>query len=184
MGLPSYVVNFDELVDLLTSYLNDGIKVNLDGINIDTKTLENLLDAIKNDIEDVRFDNLTDALKELGTKIDILGNNLGWTGVQKIYGKMLEVPAAEGKYIVELPSNGKITGITYSQSSWNYEDTWDLVVDDNKLFDNVTTKQYGEHKYFNTYYNLETGATIKFIYNNNSGANKVVWIDFCILEGD
>ena len=90
----------------------------------------------------------------------------------------------EQQHIIEftVPAAGKITGITYSMSAWNYEDSWDLVVGDNSLFTGVRSKEYGENKFFNVFYPVTGGQKIKFIYNNISESSKILWVDFNILE--
>ncbi|WP_243129276.1 hypothetical protein [Hathewaya massiliensis] len=127
------------------------------------------------------YNDLITALNALGVKLDSLSNNLGTSGTQKIYGKMLEIPAIKGQHTIEVNYSGKLTGVTYSQSAWRVEDSWDLVVGSKKLFDGVRTKEYGEHKYFNVFYPID--GAIKFIFNNISGSSKVVWVDFNVLEG-
>lgn len=183
MGLPSYVINWDELSDLIADYLKNGVNADIGNITFNTEDIERLLSEIKDKIQDVDYNELIQALNDLGAKLDGLSGNLGILGTQKIHGKMLEVPAIVGQYTIEFtaPANSKLTGITYSQSSWRFEDSWDLVVEEEKLFTETRTKEYGEHKYFNVFYPVD--GTIKFIYNNNSGSSKVVWVDFCILEG-
>lgn len=180
MGLPSYVVNFDELSNLIKDYLQNGVKVDIGNISFSTKDMERLLSEIKDKIQGVDYNDLINALNALGVKLDNLSGNLGISGTQKIYGKMLEIPAVKGQHVIEFKGNGQITGITYSQSSWRFEDNWDLQVGNDKLFESVRTKEYGEHKFFNVFYPIN--GTVKFIYNNISGTSKVLWVDFNILE--
>jgi hypothetical protein len=99
---------------------------------------------------------------------------------------MLEIPATVGNYTIEfiVPNNGKITGLTTSQSAWNLQDSWDLKVDNNVLFNGVRTKEYGENKFFNVFYRILSGQKIDFIFNYNSGSSKVLWVDFNILEDE
>ncbi|KEH98247.1 hypothetical protein Z962_12380 [Clostridium botulinum C/D str. BKT12695] len=184
MSLPSYVINFDELVDALGQYLMHGVKVDIGDILVNTDTIEKLLNEINNKVQNIDYSDLINALNALGAKLDTLSGSLGISGTQKIYGEMLKIPSLLGKYIIEFraPQNGKISGITYSLSSWNYEDSWDLVVEDKKIFNQVTTKEYGEHKNFNVFYPISSGQAIKFIFNNNSYSSKVLWVDFNILE--
>ncbi|MBD5640313.1 hypothetical protein HYI18_17270 [Clostridium botulinum] len=180
MGVSSYVVNFDELSDLIKDYLENGVKVDIGNINFSTKDMENLLSQIKDKIQGVDYNDLINALDALGVKSDNLSVNLGISGTQKIYGKMLEIPAIKGQHTIEFEGNGQITGITYSQSSWRFEDSWDLQVGNDKLFEGVRTKEYGEHKFFNVFYPIN--GAVKFIYNNVSETSKVLWVDFCVLE--
>jgi hypothetical protein len=184
MGLPAYVVNWEELSNLIKDYLENGINVDIGNIVFSTDDIERLLSEIKDKIQGVDYNDLIEALNALGVKLDNLASDFGISGKQKIYGKMLEIPAIAGQHMIEFtaPTNSKLTGITYSQSTWRIEDSWDLVVGEEKLFTEVRTKEYGEHKHFNVFYPID--GIIKFIYNNTSATNKVVWVDFCVLEGD
>ena len=191
MGLPSYVVNFDELSDLIKDYLQNGIDVDIASLTFSTTEIEMLLDEIKTKIQGVDYTNLIAALNALGAKLDALNGNMGISGTQKIYGEMLELnpiydsngdPVLQYELEFTAPAAGMITGITYSLSTWNYEDSWDLFVDSVQLFKNVRTKEYGEHKYFNVYYPITSGQKIRFIFNNISKSSRIVWVDFNVLE--
>ncbi|WP_039242670.1 hypothetical protein [Clostridium botulinum] len=183
MSLPSYVINFDELIDALKKYLEDGIKVDVGNCNIDTKTLERLLNDIKAKMQDVDYDALIAALNALGAKFEDLANSMGISGTQKVYGDILEIDSKNNNYILQfkVPRNGKITDIVYSLSSWNYKDCFDITVNDEKLFNGSRTKEHGESIHFNVFYPVKAGDIIKFIFKS-SGASKIVWVDFHILE--
>lgn len=184
MSTASYVLNFDELVEALVSYFKDGIKVDIGNIAVDNSTIEKLLSQISSKIDGVDYKDLIGALNTLTNQLQTVGTQNGISGIQRIYGQMLEVPALEKECILNftVPKKAVITGITYSQSSWNYNDSWNLKIGDNILFNNVYTKEFGEHKYFNKFYGVEAGDNIQFIFNNSSGSSKVVWIDFEIIE--
>lgn len=184
MGLPSYVVNFDELADLLKGYLENGIDIDIGGITLDTSGVENLLQQISNKIQGTDYTDLINALNNLNNNLNGIGGNLGISGTQKMYGKMLEVLPQAGSQLLEfiVPGTGRLTGITYSLSAWNFEDNWDLTVNDNKIFTGVRTKEYGEHKFFNVFYPVIGGQKIQFLFNNESGSSKILWVDFEILE--
>jgi len=181
MSLPSYVINFDELSDLIKGYLENDVNVDIGNLVFDTRALEDMLESIKDKIRDVDYDDLIAALNNLGIKLDGLSGNLGISGT---HGEMLEIPAIRGQHIIELtvPKRGRITGIAYSLSAWNFKDNWDLGIGKEIIFNNVTTKEYGEHKHFNVFYPVTSGSKIKFIFNNNSGSSKILWVDFNILE--
>ena len=187
MGVPSYVINFDELSDLLKDYLQNGIDVDIGSVTFSTTELERLLNDISGKIQGVDYNALIAALNSLGAKLDGLTGTLGLTGTQKIYGEMLDsyyYDDSNQANVIEftVPAKGKITGITYSLSSWNYQDSWNLEANGVRLFTNVRTKEYGEHKYFNVFYPVESGQKIKFTYNNISGSSRIIWVDFNILE--
>ena len=191
MGLPSYVVNFDELAELLKDYLEKGIDVDIGGVTLDSSGIENLLQQISNKIQGVDYTDLINALNALGANLNDIGGNLGISGTQKIYGKMLEIipiddvdgiPIIQYPISFTAPATGRITGITYSLSAWNWEDSWDLIVGENKIFTGVRTKEYGEHKFFNVFYPVTGGQKIQFVFNNVSESSKILWVDFEILE--
>jgi hypothetical protein len=184
LSLPSYVVNFDELADAIKAYLENGVKVDIGSIIVPTDNMEDILTQIRNKIQGVDYTDLINALNDIGVKLDGLSGNLGISGIQKIYGKMLQIPATTGSYTIEftIPKSGRITGITYSQSAWNFQDTWDLKAGDTTLFSGVRSKEYGENKFFNVFYEVTSGQKIDFIFNNTSGSSKILWVDFNILE--
>lgn len=184
MSIPSYVINFDELSALLKDYLQNGINVDVGDITFSTAEMENLLREISSKIQGVDYNSLITALNALGAKLDSLGGSLGMSGIQKIYGEMLEVISDDEPQTIEftIPNSGRITGVTYSLSSWNYEDNWDLFINDTQLFKGVRIKEYGETKFFNVFYPVTGGQKLKFIFNNISGSNKILWVDFNILE--
>lgn len=97
---------------------------------------------------------------------------------------MLQIPASTGVYTIEftVSKKGRITGITTSQSAWNFQDTWDLKVGEDTLFTGVRTKEYRENKFFNVFYPVTAGQKIDFVFNNISGSSKILWVDFNILE--
>lgn len=183
-SVASYVLNFDELANAIKDYLQNGVKVDIGNITFSTAEMERLLNDIKDKIQGVDYADLIAALNALGVKLDGLSGNLGTSGTQKIYGETLEIPATTGEHIIEftVPKKGKITGITYSLSAWNLVDNWDLVVGEEKLFDKVRTKEYGENKFFNVFYPVSSGQIIKFVFNNISESSKILWVDFNILE--
>lgn len=184
MSLPSYVVNFDELADAVKAYLENGVNVDIGSIVVPTDQMEDLLTQIRDKMQGVNYTDLINALDALGVKLDGLSGNLGISGTQKIYGEMLQIPASTGAHTIEftVPKAGRITGITTSQSAWNFQDTWDLKVADDTLFIGVRTKEYGENKFFNVFYPVTAGQKIDFVFNNVSGSSKVLWVDFNILE--
>ena len=90
MGVPSYVLNFDELADLIKDYLQNGIDVDIGSISFSTTDIERLLSEISNKIQGINYDDLINALNNLGAKLEGLTGDLGLTGTQKIYGEMIE----------------------------------------------------------------------------------------------
>ncbi|MCD3254344.1 hypothetical protein [Clostridium botulinum] len=184
MGVPSYILNFDELEEAIRQYLENGIKVDVGQVDINTTQMEQLLQDIKSKMQNVDYNKLIEALNTLGAKFEDLANGMGISGKQRVYGEMLEVQGLKQYFTLDfkVPKSGKITDIVYSQSAWNYEDSFDVIVGKEKLFNNTRTKEHGEAKHFNVFYSVNSGDIIKFIYHNDSGSSKIVWADFHILE--
>ncbi|MHB9924564.1 hypothetical protein [Clostridium botulinum] len=189
MGLPSYILNWDELDPILKDYLENKIDVDIESLSIDTSKIEELLENIKEQMPEVNYTNLIASLDNLAKQLESLSNNIGISGTQKVYGKMIEIPAINKNYPVtfNVPKKGKITGITYSLSAWHFLDTIDMTIikEDNTLevlFDNMRTKNFGENKVFNVFYSINKDEEIIFNFKNNSGTSKVLWVDFNILE--
>ncbi|WP_039232219.1 hypothetical protein [Clostridium novyi] len=184
MGLPSYILNFDELCDLLKQYFDKKIDIKTGDLIFETENMERLLKDILDKIQGIDYSDLIDALNALGIKLDALSSNLGISGIQKIYGNMLEIYAKKDGNCIEFkaPKKGKLTSVTYSQSSWRFEDNWDLTINEEQIFKQVRTKEYGECKHFNVFYPINAGDIIRFKFNNISCTSKILWVDFAILE--
>ena len=139
MSLPSYVINFDELKDLLEDKFS----------NVVVKDLSSLY------------------------------------GLQKIKGFHLGVPALQGRLrIVDfvVPDNIVITGITYSQSAWKPTDFWELIIDGEKIFDTVYTKEIATQKNWQIIQPVNQGTKIELILTNNSGNSRDVWVDIEFIK--
>lgn len=101
-------------------------------------------------------------------------------GMQKAKGLTLSVPAVSEEYTLTFIPDTDIllTGITYSQSAWKYEDNWDLEIEGvTMLFESIYTKELGEHKKFEKYYPVPAGTPINLILHNKSGNSRQVWAD-------
>ncbi len=139
MSLPSYVINFDELKDLLEDKFS----------NVVVKDLSSLY------------------------------------GLQKIKGFHLGVPALQGRLrIVDfvVPDNIVITGITYSQSAWKPTDFWELIIDGEKIFDTIYTKEIATQKNWQIIQPVNQGTKIELILTNNSGNSRDVWVDIEFIK--
>jgi hypothetical protein len=158
MSLPSYIINWEELLAIL------GDKLQIDINDIDLGDLENYLGE--------QFGIIIDLLKQI---LDLLKDK----GVQRIHSISNHIPAvvAPFKFTTTFKEDVLITGITYSQSAWKYQDSWDLEVDGNVLFEEVGTKEIGESKVMNVFYYVPAGKPINIIFHNDSGNSRLVWFD-------
>lgn len=165
MSVPSYVINWEELLKLF----EDKLEINVG-------------DILPGDLEDY-------LRSQMGLIIDLLKQILELLkdkGVQKSKAFNKHIPAIVAPFELTHTFDEDIllTGITYSQSGWKYQDTWDLIVDGNMLFEQVGTKEIGESKALNVFFYVPAGRPVTIIFNNNSGNSRVVWFDFEYLGLD
>lgn len=158
MSTPKYIINWEELLDILEG------RFQVDINDIDLGDLENYLD------------------EQIGKIIDLLNQILELLkdkGIQRVHSISYHVPAVIADYKLPTRFNEDvlITGITYSQSAWKYQDSWSLEVSGNRLFDEVGTKEIGESKAMNVFYFVPAGTNIDIIFHNNSGNSRLVWFD-------
>jgi hypothetical protein len=163
VSLPKYIVNWDELLDLFK-------------------------DKIDIDVEDIGLGDLEDYLNEkLGEIIDLLKQILDLLtekGLQRIHSMAENIPAMVGtyKFSKTFDTDILLTGITYSQSAWKNQDSWDLEVGGRLLFDDIATKELGEHKNFNVFYLVPAGTPVNILYHNTSGNSRIVWFDIEYID--
>lgn len=178
---PRYIINFNELTDQLKSDLlqivQDTIKEQYPQVNLNTQNVENLLKEIDNLL-------IADEYRKLKNEIEkfIL---LTYLGQQKIKGVLLDIPPIVQDYKKDFVFNNTIyiTGLHINQTGWKKEDRYSLEINENKIIDNATIKEIGEHKYFHTYYEINANTPISFILHNFSGNNKQTTVDLEYIEG-
>ncbi|MBC2580002.1 hypothetical protein [Clostridium sp. DJ247] len=179
MGLPKYIINFDELTSDLKKKVLELIENELDNKypQLDTNNIEALLENIKGLLPSEKY-------KGLKEKIEAL-INYRYEGKQKIRGILLDIPPIIKENISEFKFNKDIyiTGLSINQTGWKKEDKYSLAINKNKIIDGATVKEIGEHKYFNTYYEVFANSPISFILQNNSGNSRQIMVDLEYIEG-
>ena len=158
MSIPSYVLNWEELLDII----GDKLQVNIEDIEL-------------GDLEDFLKANLDAIIELLNQILELLKNR----GTQRVHSISNHIPAVVGvyKFTTTFDYDIFLTGITYSQSGWKYQDSWDLMVGENLLFDEVCTKELGEQKQFNVFYFVPAGTPIDILFHNDSGNSRLAWFD-------
>ena len=178
MSLPKYIINFDELEDQLKKDLlkviDDAMKGKYPQLN--TGNLESLLSQIEDLLPDEKYKGLKNKIEQF-----ILGK---YTGTQKIQGAFIDVPAIVGDYKQNFifDKDVYLSGLHLNQTGWKKEDRYSLKIDKNIIIDNATTKETGEHKYFNTYAHVIRDGSVYFILHNNSGNSGQIMVDLEYIE--
>jgi len=159
MGLIKYIANIDELGEAF----KDGVMINT---KADTIKLEKLL---KENFKEILF---------------LLEKLFGIAYIQSVVSLQRYIPAVNLDFEIThtFEEDIRLTGIMYSQSAWKTGDNWGLYVDDVCLFENIFTKELGEHKYFKSFYEVRKGKEVKIVYHNVSGNSKQVWFDLELLK--
>ncbi|WP_434290350.1 hypothetical protein [Clostridium botulinum] len=180
MSLPKYIINFEELTEDLKNHLlsliDDNIRTNYPEIN--TNNIQDLLQQLKDLLPSVQYEGLK---KKIDTfiyrKIE---------GIQKVKGILLDIPAIQNNYTEQFKFDKDvyITGLHFNQTGWKKEDRFSLEVNKIKIIDNATTKEIGEHKYFNTFYKVNANTPIFFVFHNLSGNSRQIIVDLEYIDGE
>ena len=180
MSLPKYIINFEELTDDLKKRLLHLIDDELRGKypELNTNDIESLLEDLKGLLPSLQYDMLK---KRIENFIYFEHN-----GIQKNEGRLLDIPpiVMENKENFIFDKDVFLTGLHFNQTGWKKEDTYTLEINKEKIIDNATTKEIGEHKYFNTFYKVNADTPISFILNNNSGNSRQTMVDLEYLIGE
>jgi hypothetical protein len=177
-GLPKYVVNFDELTNAFKSDLLGLINNELKNKypQLDTHDLESMLEEIRGLLP-------YELYKNIKTKIDNFVYKHIY-GMQKAKGIFLDVPPLikEIDDSFQFDKDVYLTGLHINQTGWKKEDRYSLEINKNKIINNATTKELGEHKYFNTFFQVLANTPIVFTLDNKSGNSRQTLIDLEYIE--
>ncbi|MFV3011834.1 hypothetical protein ACLD43_09410 [Clostridium botulinum] len=180
MSLPKYIINFEELTEDLKNHLlsliDDNIRTNYPEIN--TNNIQDLLQQLKDLLPSVQYEGLKKKIDAfIYRKIE---------GIQKVKGILLDIPAIQNDYTEQFKFDKDIyiTGLHFNQTGWKKEDKYSLEINKIKIIDNATTKEIGEHKYFNTFYKVNANTPISFIFHNLSGNSRQTMVDLEYIDGE
>lgn len=179
MSLPRYVINFDELESELRKNLlqliDDAMRNKYPQLN--TGDIEALLSQIEDLLPDEKYKGLKNRIEQfLLYKYD---------GTQQVQGAILDISAIIRDYKKDFVFDKDVylTGLHLNQTGWKKEDRYSLVINKNKIIDSATTKEIGEHKYFNTYHKVNANTPVSFILHNLSGNSRQTLIDLEYIQG-
>ena len=165
MGVPSYVVNWDELI----GGLEDKIQVNINGdFNFDFGPIEDVLNQY--------FPDILEILKALAEQTKK-------TGEQRITGQEQRIySAGDYTFTFRPESDIMLTGLTYGQSKYGCDESYDLIISgpdgaEIKLFDRVPVKDTLQQKLFARFFPVPAGYEVNVILHAADGG-KVGWVDF------
>lgn len=176
---PRYVLNFEEFIDLLKGAILGPIdKAIKDKYpQIDTTNIELLLKEIRDLLPDVKY-------KGIKESIDLLLTENNINGLQKIEGRLMDIPPIIKKTeeVFLFDKDIYITGFHFNQTGWKTQDSYCLMTKKNNLIQDVYTKEVGDHKMFNTFFLVKANTPIIFTLNNKSGNSRQTMVDLEYLE--
>lgn len=159
MSLPMLVINFDELIEMLEM-------PDLTDINASMPEIVDLLTQIR----------------------DMIGAQSNhYEGYeQRIKGHHIQTTQAESEITWLASRDSLLTGVAFSHSHVEgIEDSFELVLENGEVevvLEDIYLKDSLQHKYFNRFYPLPAGSTLKLRHKNTSGFTKHVWYDIEYLE--
>ncbi|WP_190285318.1 hypothetical protein [Clostridium sp. JN-1] len=173
MSLPRYVINFDELEAELRFNLLKLIDAAMKNKypQLDTGDIESLMAEIEDLLPDEKYRKLKNKIRQFVTR--------KYNGDQKVNGALIYIPAIRSDYKQDFifDEDVYLTGFNFDQTGWKKEDRYSLSIDEEKIIDCATTKEIGEHKYFNTYYYVNADIPVSFILHNISGNSRQALVD-------
>lgn len=178
MSLPKYIINIDEMTsDLkkkLLELVDDEIKFKYPQVN--TNDIQCLIQEIK----DLLPSNDYEQIKNRMDKLILREVN----GIQKIEGVLLDIPPViqENIRLFKFNKDIYLTGLHFNQTGWKKKDKYNLKIGKNKIINSVSSKEIGEHKYFNTFLKVEADTPISFIFDNLSGNSRQIALDLEFVE--
>lgn len=178
-SVPKYVINFDEFMGFFRSDLSRLISKALGDRypNLSTNNLEAMLEDMKRLLPYEIYRGITHT-------IDLIINNSTLSGMQKVEGRLLDVPPIIQRVseVFQFDRDIYITGLHFNQTGWKKNDTYSLVSNKNTLINNSFTKEVGEHKCFNTFFPVYANTPIEFILDNKSGNSRQTMIDLEYID--
>lgn len=140
MSLPSYVINFNELADLLETQMEG---------------------------------------KEEVRKAEV------YLGETKTKSFKADIPPFQNRYVIldwQPERDIKLTAITFSQSAWKGEDSWDLYLKNEPIFVDVYTKELADKKHWEGVEEIAANEDVQMFLENRSGNHRHVWVDLEYIE--
>ena len=158
MGIPKYIINLEDFAKLWSD-LN--IKP-----GFDQAELEQLGDKLQEGLAEI-----ADLLQQLLEPKD----ERQFRSVDM----SRHIPAIVNIYVIKRKflEQAYLTGITFSQTGWNVEDTVSLEIGGVLIMDHIHTKELGQQKMFRTFLPVKAGEEVRILYDNVSGHSKMFFCD-------
>lgn len=77
-------------------------------------------------------------------------------------------------------NNFELQGIVFSTTGYKDGDAFSIIVNNTYIAHNIYTKELGQQIEVRPIKQVKSGDTVTFIFHNNTGTSKVVWVDFLL----
>lgn len=109
-------------------------------------------------------------------------------GKQRVYGLELECDNTSTQTVNWIvPSDIHIVGIKFGVNDCRnigYEDSFNMYIDDEKVFDDVYIKEMYEYKRFRQHRPIKKDSIVSFEFNNRDNMKKHIWFDIHYADKD
>lgn len=99
-----------------------------------------------------------------------------------VKGRRVPIASDYVEDIYSVPEEMELLTVAIGASRYNDKDYWSLRVDGEIVFDTVYTKDVPEGFYFMVVREVKPGSEIKFMFKNDSGAYKTIWLNYQFLK--
>jgi hypothetical protein len=101
-----------------------------------------------------------------------------------IKGIHLEIPGEVGnvQQSLILDFDAELLSIAVGASKYEILDNWDIIIEGDKICDTVFAKNVPQGMFLITAKEVLTGVPVTFVFHNDSGSVKSVWVDFQFLR--
>lgn len=176
------IINIDDISSELKNKIDEMvIDPHIDEVTINPK-IKKLLSEINNKI--TNNIKLKDIINKENKYLRMLKEAVALNGDFFIEGKMQNIPAIKGNYIMNFKYDNSvyISGIAISMSGWKPEDTWELEVDKRMILSNIPTREIGEERLLRSVKFVDINKDINVIFHNNSGNSRQIWCDLQYIK--
>ena len=158
MGVPKYIINLEDFaklwsnLDIQPGFTNDELQAIADKLQDGLAEIADLLRQLLQSADERQFRSV-DMSKHIPAIVNVF--EITRTFESDVY----------------------LTGITFSQTAWNVEDTISLEIGGVLVIDHLHTKELGQQKLFRTFLPVHSGEEVRLLYDNRDGHSKMFYCD-------
>lgn len=158
MGVPKYIINLEDFaklwsnLDIQPGFSQDELQAIADKLQTGLAEIADLLRQLLQPADERQFRSI-DMSKHIPAIVNVF--EIKRTFETDVY----------------------LTGITFSQTGWNVEDTVSMEIGGVLVIDHLHTKELGQQKLFRTFLPVRAGEEVRILYDNGDGHSKMFFCD-------